>query len=71
MTQIERLTRRLTVQVDGREKAVRFSLREFDALRLGYAATTHRAQGMTLERDAYVLLGGSGNDRVSGALPHS
>ncbi|MGE5756242.1 MAG: hypothetical protein ACM35G_11105, partial [Planctomycetaceae bacterium] len=59
VTHIEQLTRTLTVQVDGREKTVRFSLREFDGLCLGYAATTHRAQGMTLEQDAYVLLGGS------------
>src|SRR5512135_182261 len=59
VTRIERLSGRVTVQLDGQDKLVRFSLREFDSLRLGYAATTHRAQGMTLERDAYVLLGGS------------
>jgi ATP-dependent exoDNAse (exonuclease V) alpha subunit len=58
VTRIERLSGRLTVQIDGQDELVRFSLRQFDSLRLGYAATTHRAQGMTFEQDAYVLLGG-------------
>ena len=64
---IERLTQKLTVQIDGQvDRPVTFSLRTFDTLRLGYAATTHRAQGMTLEQNAYVLIGGidaePGND---------
>ena len=63
VTRIERLSGRLTVQLDGQEELVRFSLREFDSLRLGYAATVHRAQGMTLEQDAYVLVGGSMQNR--------
>ena len=64
VTRIERLSGRLTVQLDGQDdRPVRFSLREFDSLRLGYAATVHRAQGMTLEQDAYVLVGGSMQNR--------
>ena len=63
VTRIDRLSQRLTVQIDGQDELVRFSLREFDALRLGYAATVHCAQGMTLEQDAYVLLGGSMQNR--------
>src|SRR5512135_3376600 len=35
-----------------------FSLREFDSLRLGFATTTHRAQGMALDGNTYVLFGG-------------
>ena len=42
VTRIDRLSRRLTVQIDGQDELVRFSLREFDSLRLGYAATVHR-----------------------------
>ena len=64
VTRIERLSGRLTVQLDGQDdRPVRFSLRDFDSLRLGYAATVHRAQGMTLEQDAYVLVGGSMQNR--------
>ena len=43
VTHIDMLTRKLTVQIDGQDSAVTFSLRQFDAIRLGYAATTHRA----------------------------
>ena len=42
VTRLEQRTRKLTVQIDGQEKPVTFSLEKFDALRLGYAATTHR-----------------------------
>ena len=64
VTHIERLTQKLTVQIDGQvDRPVTFSLRTFDTLRLGYAATTHRAQAMTLEQNAYVLLGGSMQNR--------
>jgi ATP-dependent exoDNAse (exonuclease V) alpha subunit len=63
VTRIERLSGRLTVQIDGQDELVRFSLREFASLRLGYAATVHRAQGMTLEQDASVLVGGSMQNR--------
>ncbi len=38
---------------------VTFSLRDFSDLRLSYAVTTHRSQSMTLDRDVYILAGGS------------
>lgn len=65
VTHIDWLTRKLTVEVDGEagRKPVTFSLREFDAIRLGYAATVHRAQGMTLDQNVYTLLGGSMQNR--------
>src|SRR5512135_194278 len=65
VTHIDWLTEKLTVQVDGEagRKPVTFSLREFDAIRLGYAATVHRAQGMTLDQNVYALLGGSMQNR--------
>ena len=55
-------TRKLTVQIDGQEKPVTFSLEKFDALRLGYAATTHRSQAMTVE-NTFVLFGGGMQSR--------
>ena len=54
---IELLSRRMTVLIDGQKEAVTFSLGKFKAFRLGYAATAHRAQGMTLDQNAYVLVG--------------
>lgn len=64
VTRLDWLTGRLSVAVDGQEKEeVSFSLRQFDALRLGYAATVHRAQGMTLDQNVYALLGGSMQSR--------
>jgi ATP-dependent exoDNAse (exonuclease V) alpha subunit len=63
VTHLEWHTQKLTVQIDGQDNPVTFSLRKFDSLRLGYAATTHRAQGMTLDQNAYVLLGGTMQNR--------
>ena len=37
---------------------VRFSLLDFDKMRLSYAVTTHRSQSMTLDKDAFILAGG-------------
>jgi len=45
---------------DGRR--VSFSLEQYEHVRLGYAVTTHKAQGITVER-AYVLAGGEMQDR--------
>lgn len=45
---------------DGRE--VRIPVEAYPHLRLGYALTTHKAQGMTVER-AFILTGGSMTDR--------
>ncbi|MDX2198774.1 MAG: AAA family ATPase [Phycisphaerae bacterium] len=45
---------------DGELRIIR--LEKYDAVRLGYAVTTHKGQGSTVER-AYVLAGGSMQDR--------
>jgi len=58
---------RLTVALDGADgstgqgRAVTFSLRDYDHLDHGYAATVHKAQGVTVDR-AHVLAG-AGMDR--------
>ena len=62
MTRLDRLTQKLTVQIDGQEKAVTFSLEKFNALRLGYACTVHRSQGTTVEH-TFVLFGGGMQSR--------
>lgn len=62
VTRLDRRTEKVTVQIDGQERPVTFSLEKFDALRLGYAATTHRAQAMTVE-NAFVLFGGGMQSR--------
>lgn len=54
-------TRSLAVRLDGGER-VRISLDEYPHVRLGYAMTTHKGQGATVER-AFVLAGGSMQDR--------
>jgi ATP-dependent exoDNAse (exonuclease V) alpha subunit len=93
VTHIDMLTRKVTVEVDGKSHTlgerfkhhatmlvktalnelhadfrlpvtkltnkVTFSLRDFDSIRLSYAVTTHRSQSMTLDRDAFILAGGS------------
>lgn len=51
----------LTVRLD-RGKLVMVPVRDYAHLKLGYALTTHKAQGATTE-NAYVLLGGPGQDR--------
>ena len=62
VTRLDRLTQKLTVQIDGQEKAVTFSLEKFNALRLGYACTVHRSQGTTVEH-TFVLFGGGMQSR--------
>ena len=62
VTRLDRLTQKLTVQIDGQEKAVTFSLEKFNALRLGYACTVHRSQGTTVE-NTFVLFGGGMQSR--------
>lgn len=51
----------LAVELDGGGR-VRVSLAEYPHVRLGYALTTHKGQGATVER-AYVLAGGAMQDR--------
>jgi ATP-dependent exoDNAse (exonuclease V) alpha subunit len=48
----------ITVRVDGKEdgRTVSVDLFEYQSLRLGYAVTTHKAQGATVD-SSYILLG--------------
>jgi conjugative relaxase-like TrwC/TraI family protein len=56
---IDQSTGLVTVDIDGAEEPVVFSPRRFDDFRLAYATTVHRAQGISLEGDAFVLMGGA------------
>ena len=58
---INKLTRTVTVELDS-GKEVSFSTALYDPLQLGYAATTHKSQGMTTDR-TYILLGDTMQDR--------
>jgi ATP-dependent exoDNAse (exonuclease V) alpha subunit len=51
----------MTVKLDGGKLAL-ISVEDYPHLQLGYALTTHKAQGATTE-NAYVLLGGACQDR--------
>jgi ATP-dependent exoDNAse (exonuclease V) alpha subunit len=51
----------LTVALDSGER-VKVPLSSYEHIQLGYAVTTHKAQGATVER-AYILAGGSMQDR--------
>jgi conjugative relaxase-like TrwC/TraI family protein len=61
VTQVDAANGILTVKLD-RGKLVMVPVRDYAHLKLGYALTTHKAQGATTE-NAYVLLGGPGQDR--------
>ena len=52
---------RLEVTLDSGKK-VQFSANEYDHVRLGYAVTTHKSQGMTAE-NTFILAGGGMQDR--------
>jgi ATP-dependent exoDNAse (exonuclease V) alpha subunit len=56
---VDVVRRTMTVQVDGREKLVSFSIDKFDGVRLGMSVTTHRSQSMTIDQDVFILAGGS------------
>lgn len=51
----------MSVRLDSGER-VRFSVEEYEGVKLGYAVTSHKGQGMTVER-AFILAGGSMQDR--------
>ena len=61
VTQADAATGVLSVQLDSGRK-LSFCVDDFPHITLGYAVTTHRAQGMTVDR-ALVLVGGSMQDR--------
>lgn len=58
---IDRNRQAITLKLD-RGQVVTISVKDYGDLRLGYAVTTHKGQGATVQR-AYVLLGGSMQDR--------
>lgn len=58
---VEPLTRNVVVKLD-HGKTTTIPLYRYDHLDLGYALTTHKGQGMTVE-NAYVLMGGAMQDR--------
>src|SRR5262245_45383767 len=66
------VSNRLTVRIDGKEKerTVSVDLSEYDSLRLGYAVTTHKAQGVTID-SSYVLLGSKMTDAQAGYVQAS
>lgn len=60
-------TKAISVVLDGQKKPIVIPIRsylgnKYDGIRRGYAFTTHKLQGATLE-NAYVVLGGSMTDR--------
>jgi ATP-dependent exoDNAse (exonuclease V) alpha subunit len=62
IVRIDKDNHRLVVQFDTETKRQTIDLRYYQDLALGYAVTTHRAQGMTVE-NAFILVGGSMQDR--------
>lgn len=51
----------LTVRLDTGER-VAIALRQYSSLKLGFAITTHKGQGITVEKNAYILAGGMMQD---------
>ena len=49
-----RTLKTVTVRIDGSDQTKTVSLRDYDQVKLGYAVTTHKGQGMTVPR-AFVL----------------
>ncbi|WP_277874294.1 MULTISPECIES: MobF family relaxase [Cyanophyceae] len=52
---INPLDRKFTIKLDS-GKTVEVNANRYKGLKLGYAITTHKAQGMTIKRNAYVLV---------------
>ena len=61
VSEIDRIGRRIKVSLDN-GKRVTIPLNRYEDLQLGYAVTTHKAQGITIDR-AYILAGGMMQDR--------
>jgi len=61
VARIDATRREFLVRLDSGDQ-VRIPLEEYDHVRLGYAVTTHKGQGATVER-AFVLAGGPMQDR--------
>jgi conjugative relaxase-like TrwC/TraI family protein len=59
--QIDSVSRRVTAKLDNGAR-VTVPLHEYEHIKLGYAVTTHKAQGITTE-NAFVLAGGALQDR--------
>lgn len=65
VTKIDRFLGTMTIRLDGREtREVTIRLRDYvaDGISLGYAQTTHKGQGQTVD-NAYLLVGGKLADR--------
>lgn len=66
ITRVDRLRGRLTIRLDGEENARDVTVRARDygaeGLTLGYAQTTHKGQGQTVDH-SYLLVGGTMADR--------
>ena len=52
----------ITVRMDDGNKRKTIHIEDYDHLKLGYAMTTHKAQGVTVDK-SYVLVGGVMQDR--------
>jgi Ti-type conjugative transfer relaxase TraA len=59
--EIDEMNQTVKVKLDNGNR-VKISLLNYDSIQLGYAVTTHKAQGVTVDR-SYILAGGSMQDR--------
>jgi Ti-type conjugative transfer relaxase TraA len=61
VSEVDRIGRKIKVTLDN-QKRVTIPLKNYEDIQLGYAVTTHKAQGITIDR-AYILAGGTMQDR--------
>ncbi len=59
--EIDEMNQTVKVKLDNGNR-VKISLEFYDSIQVGYAVTTHKAQGVTVDR-SYILVGGSMQDR--------
>jgi conjugative relaxase-like TrwC/TraI family protein len=59
--EIDPINQTIKIRLDNGSR-VKISLQTYDSIQLGYAVTTHKAQGVTVDR-SYILAGGSMQDR--------